>query len=424
LTRLASDYGDVAHFQLANEHVVLLNHPDYIYDVLVRQAGSLVKGRSMQVARRVLGNGLLTSEDPYHRQQRRITQPAFHQQRISAYADVMIHHAVRTSSRWQPESTIDVNREMMGVTLGIIAETLFGATLQDEASAIWAAMTETMEYLNLVRLPFGELLMRLPAPPTRRAARARARMDDSVARMVGARRENRAAAHSDLLETLLSARTEDGAALSDAQVRDEVITIFLTGHETVAVALTWTWYLLAQHPDVEARLHAEVDSVLDSRPPCAARLSELRYTRMVLAESMRLYPPAWAVARRAATDIRVGSYDLPAGTLLLASQFVTHRDARFFPRPERFDPGRWSRDVGDGHGAPGGDHHPRLAYFPFGGGPRACIGEGFAWTEAILVLAVLARGWRLRRISRQPVELHPLVSLRPKHDVQMRLERR
>ena len=303
-------------------------------------------------------------------------QPAFHHDRIAAYGAVMSEHA------------------------------------------IGEALTASMElFRSTFSLPFFEILDRLPLPANRRFERARGRIDATIARLVAERRQA-PEGRSDLLSLLvLACDTEgDGAGMSDAQLRDEAITIFLAGHETTAIALTWTWYLLSQNPAVEPRLQEEVDALQGSEPLGFEHLPRLRYTEMVLSESMRLYPPAWIIGRRAIALYEVDGYAVPKGSIVLASQWVRHRDARFFPEPERFDPERWRPEARDAR--------PKFSYFPFGGGPRVCIGEGFAWMEGVLILATLARRWRLHLSPGQRVAPMALITLRPKFGMRMALEKR
>jgi cytochrome P450 len=412
LGRLAREYGDISYFKMGPQDVYFLNHPDYIKDVLVRRNENFIKGRALQRSKRLLGEGLLTSEGDFHKRQRRLAQPAFHRQRIASYANVMTDYAVRTSERWQDGQTLDMAQEMMRLTLGIVGKTLFDADVESEAQEIGSALTTIIEMFDLMMMPFSELLEKLPLPQNRRFQQARERLDETIYRLIEERRRN-PSDRGDLLSMLLMAEDEEGlsGSMTDSQVRDESMTIFLAGHETTANALTWTWYLLSQHAEVEARLHAELSETLGSKIPTMEDVPRLRYTEMILAEAMRLYPPAWAVGRLSLKDYEVGGYNIPAGSLLLMSQYVMHHDARYFPEPERFDPQRWTTEARESR--------PQFSYFPFGGGPRRCIGEGFAWMEGILLIAVLARHWRLRLVPDQTVKLKPVITLRPKHGMHM-----
>jgi cytochrome P450 len=308
---------------------------------------------------------------------------------------------------------------MMRLTLAIVGKTLFSADVEDDADDIAGALAEIMELFNMLLLPYSEYLEKLPLPQMRRFERARAKLDAIIYRIVEARRRDGGDA-GDLLSMLLAARDEegDGSGMTDQQIRDEVMTLTLAGHETTANALSWTWYLLAQHPEVESRLHDELDDVLERgrRLPTVADLPRLRYTEMILSESMRLYPPAWVVGRLAIRDYAVRGYVVPAGSLVLASQYVTHRDARFFAEPERFEPARWTPEAREAR--------PAYSYFPFGGGARRCVGEGFAWMEGVLLIAAIASGWRMRLDPEHRVETYPRITLRPRRGVRVTLERR
>ena len=418
LQRLADEYGDISNFRIGPQNVFFLNHPDYVKDVLVTHHQNFIKGRALQRTKRLLGEGLLTSEGEFHRRQRRLAQPAFHRQRVASYGAVMTDYGARTVERWHDGETLDISHEMMRLTLAIVGKTLFDADVESEAQEIGQALTDVMNLFDVLLLPFSEYLDKLPLPQTRRFHRAKDRLDATVYRMIEERRRS-GKDRGDLLSMLLIAQDEEAntGQMTDEQVRDEALTIFLAGHETTSNALTWTWYLLSQHPEVETKLHEEIDAVLGSRlQPTTDDLPRLRYTEMVLAESMRLYPPAWALGRLAINDYEVSGYVVPAGSLILMSQYVMHRDPRYFPDPTRFDPERWTPAARESR--------PQYSYFPFGGGPRRCIGEGFAWMEGILLIATIARHWRLRLIPDHPVELQPVITLRPKHGMRMSLVRR
>lgn len=417
LQKLQKEYGDISYFRLGPVNMCFINNPDYIKDVLVTNHRNFHKGRALQRAKKLLGEGLLTSEDAFHLRQRRLSQPAFHRQRIGAYAQIMTDYAQKTAESWQDGETRDILHEMMKLTLSIVGKTLFDADVAGEAEEIGQALTEAMEMFNLITVPWSGIMERLPLPSTRRFQKARQRLDETIFRMIKARRES-GEDRGDLLSMLLMAQdTEgDGSVMSNEQLRDEAMTIFLAGHETTANALTWTWYLLSQHPAVEAKLHAELDQVLGGRIPTLEDLPSLRYTEMVLSESMRLYPPAWIMGRRALNDYSIGNYYLPKDTIVLLSQYVMHRNPKYFPEPDQFNPERWTPEAKAAL--------PKFAYFPFGGGPRLCIGEPFAWMEGELLLATLAQKWKLRLVPGHPVELQPLITLRPKHGMKMTLEAR
>lgn len=419
LARMAREYGDVVRFRAGPQRVFLLNHPDHVRDILVTHHERFIKGRALQRAKRLLGEGLLTSERDFHRRQRRLAQPAFHRQRVNSYGSVMAELAAKTSARWRDGETLDISEEMMRLTLAVVGKTLFDADVESDADDVGASLTEVMGLFGYLMLPFSELLEKLPLPPRRRFDRARARLDAVIYRIIEERRRG-GADRGDLLSMLLFAVDEEGdqTGMTNEQLRDEVMTLFLAGHETTANLLTWGWHLLAQNPEAEARLHAELDAVLEGgRLPTAEDVPALRYTEMVVAETMRLYPPAWAIGRLSIEDHEVGGYHIPKGSLVLVSQFLLHRDARFFHDPETFDPQRFTPEAKTAR--------PQFAYFPFGGGVRRCIGAGFAWMEATLMLATLARRWRLRPAPGRTVEIQPRITLRPgKGGVPMTLEAR
>jgi cytochrome P450 len=418
LLRLRDRYGDIVRVPLGAETLYLFSPPDLVRDVLVTNHRNFHKGRGLERAKMLLGDGLLTSEGDFHLRQRRLSQPAFHRQRIGAYGAVMASYAANRRDRWRPGAVVDVHAEMMALTLAIVGKTLFDADVEDEAAEIGEALATTFESFNFgFFLPFGHLLERLPLPATLRFRKARARLDATIYRLIDERRRA-PSDRGDLLSMLLVAQdTEgDGRGMTDLQLRDEAMTIFLAGHETTANALTWTWYLLSQHPDVERRFHAEVDSALGGRTPSADDLAALPYTRMVLAESMRLYPPAWILGRRALAPFEAWGYTIPARAIILASQYTMHRDPRWFPDPDRFDPERFAPERQG--------ERPKLAYFPFGGGPRVCIGEQFAWMEGIILLATIAQRWRFRLVPGHPVSLQPIITLRPKFAMPMTVEQR
>ena len=414
LARMAAEHGDVARFRWGPRYEYLLNHPDLVEQVLVTQQRSFMKGQALQETKRILGDGLLTSEGALHLEQRRLMQRLFHRRRIAGYVEDMVACADRLQRRWQDGETCDVDEEMTRLTLAVVGRTLFATDVEGEAAEIGAALTDAMESLQRFMLPFYAALERLPLPSVRRLRASRRRLDATIYRLIAARRDRPGG--GDLLSLLLETRDDEGRAMPETQVRDEAMTLFLAGHETTAVTLTWTWMLLATHPEVERRLHAELDEVLGARSPSADDLGRLDYTDMVLRESMRLYPPAWLIGRRALVDVELGAYVVPAGAVVLLSPWVTHRDGRFFADPSRFEPERWTpEDEAE---------RPRFSYFPFGGGVRRCIGEPFALMEAKVLLASIARRWRLRLDPAQRVEVLPRITLRPRYGMRMRLEAR
>jgi cytochrome P450 len=404
-------YGDVALMRIGPQRLYLVSDPELVREVLVTQGKSFMKGRALQEAKRLLGEGLLTSEGSVHLRQRRLIQPLFNHERITDSGEIMAAYAERTSARWRPDGVVDVAEEMARLTLAIVGKTLFDADVEDEAREVGDALATAIEMFDRFMLPWGGVLQALPLPSSLRFRAARRRLDAIVGRMIDERRHE-PGSRGDLLSMLLTARDEeDGSPMPAQQVRDEAMTIFLAGHETTAQALTWTWYLLSEHADVEAALHGELDRVLGGRLPAVADLDTLAYTRAVVSESMRLYPPAWIVGRRALRDVELGEYRIPAGAIVAVSQYLVHRDPRWWPEPERFAPERWL----DGSDA----ERPRFAYFPFGGGGRLCIGERFAWMEAMLVLSAIAQRFRLQLLPGQRIELSPRITLRPAHGMRM-----
>ena len=417
LMEMRNEYGDVSQFKVGPQYFFFLNHPDLIHDVLVTYDRNFLKGRALERAKRLLGEGLLTSEGEFHLRQRRMIQPVFHRGKISTYASVMQKHSEALSSRWTDGQVLDIHEEMMQLTLKIVGDTLFHADVAGEAEEIGDALTRLVEEFNILMFPFSEFLERLPIPRMIRIRKAIERLDRTVYRMINDRR-NSSDVKNDLLSMLLHSFDEENPArrMTDQQVRDEAMTIFLAGHETTANALTWTWYLLSQHPEVEAKLHAELGKVLQGMSPSLEDLQGLPYLTMVISESMRLYPPAWVIGRRAIEDHHAGDFLIPAGSIVAMSQYVMHRDPRYYPEPEKFDPERWTPKARM--------QRPKFSYFPFGAGSRICIGEHFAWMEATLILATLCQGWNARLIPGHPVELRPTITLRPKHGLKMILCRR
>jgi cytochrome P450 len=413
ISKAAREYGDLVYFRVVQQNLYLVSHPDYVREILVTNQNNFVKSRALQRAKILLGEGLLTSEGQHHLRQRRLAQPAFHRERLARYAAAMSECAVRARERWQA-GTMDVSVEMAQLTLSVVAKTLFSADIESEAREIGAAMTSILEMFKVLLMPFSEYLDKLPLPAMRRFERARARLDATIYGLIAERRAS-GVDTGDLLSMLLLAQ-EEGDEMTDQQVRDEAMTLFLAGHETGANALTWSWYLVSQHPEIERRLHEEIDTVLGDRPPELSDVPNLRYTEMILAEALRLYPPAWAIGRKALAPFTLGGFEIPAGSICIVSPYVLQRDARWFPDPEKFDPERWTPEARDAC--------PKFSYIPFGGGARVCIGERFAWMEGVILLAAIAQKWRFRLAPGQHVEPLPLVTLRVKNGLRMIAEQR
>ena len=412
-----SHLGDVTFFRLGPQPAYFVNNPELVRDVLVTNAHKFMKGRALQRAKALLGEGLLTSEGADHLRQRRMIQPAFHRQRIAGYSRVMVDYASQMAATWNDGEVRDMDREMMRLTLRIVGQTLFGVDVEREADEIGEAMTSIVNLFDFLVFPFSEWLEKLPLPQSGRFHRSRDKLNSVIYGIIAERRAS-GEDRGDLLSMLLAARDEDdGSRMTDLQVRDEALTLFLAGHETTANALTFTCYLLSQNPDAAVKLHAELDSVLAGRPPNFEDLPALPYAEAVLAESMRLYPPAWAIGRLSLEEHSLGGYTLPRGSLVLISPFVTQRDERFWHDAAEFIPERW-REISIKEAG------QKFTYFPFGGGVRRCIGESFAWTEGILLLAAIAQQWQPELLPEQRIGLKPLITLRPRYGMKMRLRKR
>ena len=439
LTEIAYTYGDVAHFKFGRQHVYLLNNPQYIEDMLIRNYRTFIKSRGLQISKRLLGEGLVTSEGDYHDRQRRIIQPTFHPNFIKKCGDIMTGFAVSMCERWEDGIILDIHKEMINVTSAIISNAVLGSNIKSEQGhEVGDALLVCAEYFNRLLMPFGELIEKIPILPINKGfQRAKKKLDSIVYNMIKEHRENESknVSNTDLLYTLLQAQdTEAGIErMTDLQLRDEVMTIFLAGHETTANALTWTFYLLSQHPTVEAKLYEELYTVLgndkrddnsgssssskiNTRIPTIDDVPKLEYTEKIFRESMRMYPPAWIIGRQAITDYKVDKYVIPAGSIILMSQYVMHHNPRYFSDPDNFYPNRWTKETKL--------HLPRFSYFPFGGGIRGCVGEPFAWMEGILLIATICRQWKMHHDPSHKVELKPLITLRPKYGMRMKLERR
>ena len=412
-----SKLGDVTTFRMGSAPVFLLNHPDLIRDLLVTNHAKFIKGRALQRAKGLLGEGLLTSEKAFHLRQRRMIQPAFHRARINDYADSMIEFSGKLSGEWRDGEVRDIDQEMMRLTLWIVGKTLFSANVESEAQEVGKAMTTIVSMFNFMLFPFSEYLEKLPLPPIRRLRHARKTLEEVIYKIIDERRKS-GEDTGDLLSMLLAAEDEEtGGVMNDKQIRDECLTLFLAGHETTANALVWSFYLLSQNPLAEEKFHRELDEVLGDESLTPEDYPRLKYTEQILAEAMRLFPPAWTLGRFAAEEHEFGGYKIPEKSLILASQFVMHRDARFWENAEEFVPERWEtlsiKEAGN-----------KFIYFPFSKGVRSCVGESFAWMEEVLLLANLGRHWKLSLIPEQKVALHPMITLRPKFGMKMRIEKR
>ncbi|WP_158944339.1 cytochrome P450 [Granulicella sp. S190] len=427
---LLKTYGNIAWYRFMGTPIVFINDPEYIREILVTQAANFVKERTVRRMKVLLGEGLITSDDPIHMRQRKIAAPAFHRQRIAAYGDQIVACAAHQRDSWQKESSsgqqIDISAASMKLSLEIVARTLFNTEVTADIRSINDEVNTIMDLYNfIVAFPKIESFIHLPIPGIMRFRRSKARLDAVVDRIIHEHREAAARGEpdrGDLLSMLLASKYESDDAtqqtgMSDEQVRDEVLTIFLAGYETVANGLAWTWYLLSQNPDIEDKLHTELNTVLgtgtNQRLPTLADYPALRYTEQIFAESMRLYPPAWAMGRMSTKPVTLGPYTIPAGAHFFFSQYIMGRDPQYFPDPLRFDPDRFTPE--------NKAIRAKFTYFPFGGGSRQCIGESFAWMEGVFSIATLAQRWRMTYLGSAPPEVQAKITLRPRNPLMMQL---
>ena len=417
LTGVRREYGDVAQYHLLKWPFWQLSHPADVREVLLTQANKVIKSPIYKmVLSKYLGNGLLISDGSFWKRQRRLAQPAFHLRRIETYADLMTEYTDEMIAEWDQREQVDIYEEMTSLTLYLVVKIMFNTDIRGSSGAI-AQGTHVLhqsvmdEQNQILRAPDW-----IPTPANRRKRQSIDSLNEIALKIIAERRES-GEDKGDLLSMLLMAQDEDGASMSDEEVKNEALTIFLAGHDTTANALTWAWYLLSKHPEVEAKLHEEVDRVLGTRTPTLADLENLTYTEMVIKETLRIYPPAWSVARTAIEDIPINNgYVIPKGMNIMISQYVIHHDERWFADPERFDPERFTPE--------NEAKIPKYTYFPFLYGPRICIGNSFAMMEACLILASIAQRYRLQLVPGEKVEFDPKLTLNPKQGFHMRLERR
>ena len=412
-SRWTKEYGDLFYYRALWIHVYFLNHPALIESVLVRNYQNFMKDHVVQNSRWLFGDGLLTSEGEYWRRQRRLSQPALHRERIASYASLMTNYTQQMLSNWRDAERVDIHQEMMNLTLRIAVRALFNVEAE-ETQEISQALNVVIKNSVGIRMLLPPMLRYLPTPAMFQFRRAVNKLNETVYKIITARRAD-GKQSGDLLSMLMEARDEDGSRMTDKQLRDEVMTFLLAGHETTALALTWAWYLLSQDTQSQYKLQQEIDRVLGGRVPTISDLPSLTYTEGVIKESMRLYPPAWGVAREVIKEFELGGYRIPAGANIVMSQWIIHRDARFFSHPEKFEPDRWSGEECK--------KLPRFAYFPFGGGPRKCIGASFAMMEAVMLLATIAARFRVFPLEGQTVTPVPSFTLRPKQGVPVILRR-
>jgi cytochrome P450 len=412
----AREYGDVVETRMGPYRILLIYHPDAIEELLVTRSRDFVKSPGVRFLRPLLGDGLLLSEGDTWLRQRRLVQPAFHRQRVAGYGDVMSAFAERHVADWKNGDAIEVHGQMMALTQAIVGKTLFDADVSGDAHEVGQAARVLAEDFGARLSSFRLMPYWLPTPRNLRSWRAVRRLDQTIHRIIAQRRAS-AEDRGDLLSMLLHAQdADDGSRMTPRQVRDEAMPMFLAGHETTAVALSWTWYLLAQHPAAEACLADELREVLGGRAPSVADLPRLKYAGMAVTESMRLYPPAYVIGRQAARATEIAGHAVASGDIFIAPAGVVHHDRRWFEEPEAFRPERWAGDLAQ--------RLPRFAYFPFGGGPRQCIGNSFAQMEAVLLLAAIAQRFRLSLVPGQRITPTPYVTLRPEPGIRMLVARR
>lgn len=415
LGQLAQTYGDVVGLKVGRIDVVILFHPAAIHEVLVTQAGAYARGRAIKRLAYLIGESILTTDGEQHRRQRKQLQPVFAHRYVGSYAEIIARHANTFTHTWQEEQDLDLFPTMLDLTLTITGEALFGTNLSQETAAIRYAMTDAMQiFWNYATLPYGEMLLTLPLPGSRRFRALRTQLNHIIEQVIILRRTQPSPSH-DFLELLLAAQDDNGNGMEDDEIRDEAMTFLLAGHETVGVALGWACYALAHHPEVLTKMQAELDTILQGRPPTEADLPRLVYTRQVLMESLRLYPPLYGITRRALAPHTIQGWHIPRGANVIVSPFLTQRDGRWWSDPLAFRPERWQE---------ADPTRPKLAYFPFGAGPHVCIGEGLAWLMGTLILATIAQDWTWDSQQPPPPTFHPLVTLHPQEPLTIQLHRR
>ncbi|MGH9964584.1 MAG: cytochrome P450, partial [Nitrososphaeraceae archaeon] len=430
LSKIADEYGDLSHFKLGRLHVYLINNPDYIEKILIYDHSNFSKGPRLQSAKRLLGEGLVTSEGEFHKSQRKLIQSLFLPKKISSYGAIMTDRALRMIQGWKNGSVVNIHSELMKVTLSIICKSVMNYEMESkQAKDFGNAFSITKTYASRLQHPLGQILDRVPIlPKVAQAKGAGKTLNTIVYGLISERRKviekgtnDKSFSGEDLLSKLIKVQADDGSIMTDKQLRDEIITILIAGHETTSNALTWTYYLLSQNPQIERRVFEEIDSVLGGnsgafKQPSIADLPKLNYVEKVFREAMRLYPPVWTMGRFVQNDYALGGYMLPRGSSLMFSQYVMHHSSKYYDNPKIFDPDRWTEEFKM--------HLPRFSYFPFGGGIRGCVGEPFAWQEGILLLATISSYWSMRLAPDQRVKLQAGITLSPKNGIEMKLKSR
>lgn len=416
LVKCHKEHGDCVGMRVGTLPMMMITNPDLIHEVLVTKAASFTKDAAIKNNPEFFGNGLLRSEGDHWKRERKLASPSFSPKRLEEYSRTMVEHADSRVAGWKDGETVDINREMMRLTLSIAAKTLFDVELGD-SEEFEKALEDAQDFLserldNLIVLLLPEWV---PFPTNVHLLDAIHKVDKVVYKLINERRGHTDGRH-DLLSSLIAAQDDDGTKLSDQQIRDEVFTMFFAGHETTALTLTWTLYLIAQHPDVEAKILEEIKNVLGDRKPVGHDTHRMDYCRRVIMESMRVIPPVWSIAREAAEECTIGEWECPKGTSILISQWVNNKDERWFPEPEKFNPDRWTPEFNE--------KLPKYAFFPFGGGPRTCIGNNFALMEAVLLLAEIIRNYHLEIAPDQKIEFKPAATLKPRYGLKMILKKR
>lgn len=427
LSKIADEYGDLSHFKMGRLHVYLINNPDYIEKILIYDHSNFSKGPRLQSAKRLLGEGLVTSEGEFHKNQRKLIQPLFLPKKIASYGPIMTDRSLRMIQGWKNGSIVNVHSELMKVTLSIICKSVMDYDMESkQAKDFGNAFAITKKYASRLQHPLGQILDRVPILPKVAQARGAGNaLNTIVYGLIFGRRKkienDKSFSGEDLLTKLIKVQADDGSTMTDKQLRDEIITILIAGHETTSNALTWTYYLLSQNPQIERRVFDEIDSVLEGngeeyKQPSVADLPKLNYVEKVFREAVRLYPPVWTMGRFAQSDYKLGGYTLPKGSSLMFSQYVMHHSAKYYNNSETFDPDRWTEEFKM--------HLPRFSYFPFEGGIRGCVGEPFAWQEGILLIATISSYWSMRLAPNQRVKFQPGITLNPKNGIKMKLRSR
>ncbi|MFN8576357.1 MAG: cytochrome P450 [Candidatus Sericytochromatia bacterium] len=416
LEQITDKYGEFVKFKLGPENVILVHDPELIKDVFVTNHHKFIKSRGLQMAKIVLGEGLLTSEHELHTRQRKMIQPSFSAKKINYYSEIMTDFTLKYSNSLKNGDEKDISKEMMSLTLDIVCKALFDTDVEADTKKLQESLEILIAMFDEITNPLYYLLKNTPLPKYKRFYEAKDFVDEIILKMIKERRGN-SQDRNDLLSTMLNAQDEDDKkGMSDNQIKDETLTLFMAGHETTANLLTWTLYLISQNSRVEANIIKEIEQVVGDRTPNYNDIHNFTYLRKVLTESMRIYPPAWIIGRINTEEHLLNEYHIPKGTIFLSSQYIMHRSSKYYKSPLKFIPERWNDDRKN--------DIPKYAYFPFGTGPRVCIGEQFAWAEGILILSILLKKWRFVLSKEQKIDVKPLITMRPKYGMKMIIKER